>query len=322
MTPVESAIHVDLLLARELAVSLEPDRRTLRQDEPLYLTFEVRLVAGEPLILIEGGDYRNRLGRPESYALAAIDVERGRRLPIRDAGPQLGGVVGGRRVSADKPFRRRLLLAHWVRFEAAGAHRIVVGKQLRCAEEPWSADSMRRPAAELGVQVATTLEVQPPDGAALGAIIDTLGRRTLADDDTVWREAEQALATIEDDRVVSHYVRLLHRPGERPFVALNRLCRHGTDEALHALGQALAEPAHRSYEVVRGLGANPHPGALALLWSFRRDEAANIRLAVLQGVFQRRPADCIERTRMFLADPEPSVREEARRIVEELQRMG
>lgn len=321
MTPVESVTHVDVL-ARELAVSLEPDRRTLRQDEPLYLTFEVRLVAGEPLLLIEGGDYRNHLGRPESYGLAAIDVERGRSLPIRDAGPQLGGVVSGRRLSVDKPFRRRLLLAHWVRFDAAGAHRIVIGKQLRCAEEPWSVESIRRPAAEIEVQVATTLAVQPPDSEALGSVIDELGRRTLSAEDTVWREAEQALATIVDGRVVSHYVRLLQRPGERSFVALKRLCIHGTDEALHALGQALAEPVYRSYEVVLGLGANPHPGALELLWSFRRDEAANIRLAVLQGVFRRRPADCIERTRMFLSDPEPSVREEARRLVEALESAG
>ncbi|WP_434415953.1 HEAT repeat domain-containing protein [Nannocystis pusilla] len=316
MTP-ESSFHVDVL-ARELAVSVAPDRWTLRQGEPLYLTFQVRLVAGEPLILIEGGDYRNRLGRPESYELAAIDVERGRSLPIRDAGPQLGGVVSGRRLTGDRPFRRRLLLAHWVRFEAAGAHRIVIAKQLRCAEEPWSAESLRRPAAEIGVQVSTTLAVQPPDRAALGSVIDELGRQTLSADDTVWREAEQALATVEDSRVVSHYVRLLRHPGERPFVALKRLSRHGTDEALHALGQALASPAYRSYEVVLGLGANPHPGALELLWSFRRDEAANIRLAVLQGVFQRRPADCIERMRRFLDDPEPSVREEARRLVAEL----
>ncbi|MFY0542095.1 hypothetical protein [Nannocystis pusilla] len=86
-------------------MSVAPDRWTLRQGEPLYLTFQVRLVAGEPLVLIEGGDYRNRLGRPESYALSAFDVERGRSLPIRDAGPQLGGVVGGRRLSVDKPFR-------------------------------------------------------------------------------------------------------------------------------------------------------------------------------------------------------------------------
>lgn len=321
MTPLESATHVDVL-GRELAVSLEPDRRTIRQDEPLYLSFQVRLVTGEPLILIEGGDYRNHLGRPESYALVAIDVKRGRSLPIRDAGPQLGGVVGGRRLSVDKPFRRRLLLAQWVRFDGAGAHRIMLDKQLRCAEEPWSVESIRRPAAEIGVQVTTTLEVHPPAPEELGSVIDELGRQTLSSDDAVWREAEQALATIEDSRVISHYVRLLQRPGERSFVALQRLCPHETDEALHALGQALAEPAYRSYEIVRGLGANPHARALELLWSFRRDEAPNIRLAVLQGVFQRRPADCIERTRMFLDDPDPSVREEARWLVEELEREG
>ncbi|MFY0542096.1 HEAT repeat domain-containing protein [Nannocystis pusilla] len=194
----------------------------------------------------------------------------------------------------------------------------MIDKQLRCAEAPWSGESLRRPAAEVGVQVSTTLAVQPPDRAALGSVIDELGRQTLSADDTVWREAEQALATVEDSRVVSHYVRLLQHTGERPFLALQRLCRHGTDEALHALGEALASPAYRSYEVVLGLGANPHPGALELLWSFRRDEAANIRLAVLQGVFQRRPADCRERMRRFLDDPEASVREEARRLVAEL----
>jgi len=321
MTLLESATYVDVL-GRELAVRLEPDRRTIRQDEPLYLSFEVRLVAGEPLILIEGGDYRNRLGRPESYGLVAIDVKRGRSLPIRDAGPQLGGVVGGRRLTVDKPFRRRLLLALWIRFDGVGAHRISLDKQLRCTEEPWSGESIRRPAAEIAVRVSTTIEVHPPSPEALGAVIDDLGRRTLSAEDTLWREAEQALATIDDSRVISHYVRLLQRPGERPFVALKRLCRHGTDEALDAVGQALAEPAYRSYETVLALGANPHPRALALLWSFRRDEAANIRLAVLQGVFQRHPADCIERARMFLDDPDRGVREEARQLVEALEREG
>ncbi|MCY1059757.1 hypothetical protein [Nannocystis sp. SCPEA4] len=318
MTPGEAATYVDVL-GRKLAVSLEPDRRTIRQDEPLYLSFQVQLVAGEPLILIEGGDYRNHLGRPESYVLAAIDLERGRSLPIRDAGPQLGGVIGGRRLSVDRPFTKRLLLAQWVRFDGAGAHRIVIDKQLRCAVEPWTAESIRRPAAEIGVQVTTTLEVLPPAPEALGSVIDELGRRTLSSGDTVWREAEQALATIEDVRVISHYVRLRQHPGERSFVALKRLCRHGTDEALDALGQALADPAYRSYEIVVGLGTNPHARALELLWSFRRDEAPNIRLAVLQGVLKWRPADCSERMRMFLDDPDPGVREEARRLVEELE---
>lgn len=321
MTPGEAMTHVDVL-GRELAVSLEPDRRTIRQDEPLYLSFQVRLVAGEPLILIEGGDYRNHLGRPESYRLAAIDVKRGRSLPIRDAGPQLGGVIGGRRLSVDKPFTKRLLLAQWVRFDGAGAHRLTIDKQLRCAEEPWSVASIHRPAAEIAVQVTTTLEVLPPSPEALGSVIDELGRRTLSSEDTAWREAEQALATIEDTRVISHYVRLLQRPGERSFVALKRLSRHGTDEALDAIGQALADPAYRSYEVVLGLGANPHARALELLWSFRRDEAPNIRLAVLQGLLKRRPADCIERARMFLDDPDPSVREEARLLVGELESEG
>ncbi|MDC0721615.1 HEAT repeat domain-containing protein [Nannocystis bainbridge] len=317
MTPGESVTRVEAL-GRELAVSLEPDRRQILQDEPVYLSLQVRLVRGESLILIEGGDYRNHLGRPESYALTATDVERGRSLPIRDAGPQLGGVVGGRRISADRPFRRRLLLAHWVRFDAAGAYRIAVDKQLRCAEEPWSAASMRESAAEVRVQVATKLEVRPSSPAERGAIIDEWGGRMLAADDTAWREADQALATIEDDRVVAYYVRLLQGRGERSFVALKRLCPHATDEAVEALGQALAEPMYRTYELVRGLGENRHPRALELLWSLRGDEAANIRLAVLQGLSRRHPADGGERMRAFLADPDPDVREEARQLLEAL----
>lgn len=307
-------------LGRELVIALELDAATSRRDEPIYASFVVRLVSGDPLILIEGGDYRNHLGRPESYAVSAIDAA-GRVLPIRDAGPQLGGITSGRPLSVDKPFRRRLLLSLWVRFEGIGPHRIVVDKLLRFAREPWSAESLRKPAAEIAVKVATTLEVQPPSKEALGDVVDALGHRATsnaADAD----EAARALASIDDDRVIPHYLRMLRNGGPRSFDALRRLGRHGTEEAFRAVADALAKPEYRSYEDVRALGTNPHPHALELLWSFRRDAAANIRLAVLQGVFAGRAADCAERVRTFLDDPDEGVRDEARSLLEELGREG
>jgi hypothetical protein len=305
-------------LGRTLSISLELDEAKVRPHEPIYASFMVRLDSGDPLILIEGGDYRNHLGRPESYAVAAIDAD-GHALPTRDAGPQMGGVMGGRRLSVDKPFRRRLLLSLWVRFERVGPHRIVVDKLLRFAREPWSAESLRAPGAEMAVRVEAMLEVQPPSTEALGDVIDALGHRATSNDADA-DEAERALASIHDERVIPHYVRMLRNGGARSFVALNRLGGHGTEEAFRAVAEALAKPEYRSYEDVRALGTNAHPQALELLWSFRHDEAENIRLAVLQGVFFRRAPNCADRMRTFLDDPDSGVREEAKHLLEELGR--
>src|SRR5262249_8320894 len=59
-----------------IRVSLVPDQTEIMVGEPVYLSFTVRNLTWSSMRTIQGGDYRNKFGRPESYSVGAIN-ERG-----------------------------------------------------------------------------------------------------------------------------------------------------------------------------------------------------------------------------------------------------
>jgi len=60
----------------------------------MYLSFTVRNVSDNNLQSLQGGDYRNRFGRPESYSVTVVD-QHGKALPVLDARSEAGYEMAG-----------------------------------------------------------------------------------------------------------------------------------------------------------------------------------------------------------------------------------
>jgi hypothetical protein len=63
-----------------IEISLLLEKSVIMLGEPIHLSFIVRNLSGTDLRFSEGGDYRNRLGRPESYDVRAMGSD-GKQVP-------------------------------------------------------------------------------------------------------------------------------------------------------------------------------------------------------------------------------------------------
>jgi hypothetical protein len=300
----------------DLAVTLGPDKARIVLGEPVYLSFEVSTACASPLAVIDGGDYRNRYGRAESYKVGAVDAS-GTAIAPRDAGPNFGGLMGPRPITREKPFVKRLLLAHWIEFPRAGAYTISVDTTLHVGDD--TADTAGK--TPVPIHVTTTLEVAPASQGALGAVIDSLGKRAGAPataqnyDDT--EEAMRLLEMIEDDRVVPYFARVLDvGTSSLQIQAVWGLRPHGTRDAVDALKRALGMPG-LELSAAQALAENPNPNAWDALWALRTNADANVRLTVLHALAKKDFPDEIARLRSFESDASPMVRGEATRYLRE-----
>ena len=114
----------------KIEIALVPDKAVIMVGEPVSLSFTVRNLSDTDLQTIQGGDYRNRLGRPESYVITAFDPN-GQTVPVLDAGPTMGGIEGPQKIPAKGIWTRRLFLPHWVKLSHVGEYTITCETKLK-----------------------------------------------------------------------------------------------------------------------------------------------------------------------------------------------
>jgi hypothetical protein len=290
------------------------DKASFLQGEPVYLTVRVTTACKDGLSVLEGGDYRNQFGRAESYTLAATSAAGASLTPI-DAGPQFGGLIGPRPVTAEKPFEKRLLLSHWFDFPAAGRYRVQVSKELEIVDKRGFEDPDK---ASVKVSLALEVEVKPPSAEGMGKVIDDLGARMLKKDDAA-HEAERSLRRVHDPRVVRHFAALFEGGNTSwQMSAVQGAGPFATDEALEVLKKGASSPEDSlQITAAQTLSTSPHPGAWGLLWSLRSSKNDNVRLTVLHALARRKDADVEARLKEFTRDPAPLVKGEAQRYLAE-----
>lgn len=66
-----------------------------------------------------GGDYRNRLGRPQAFTVDIVGMD-GKKIPQPDAGPTMGGLVSTVEIAAKREYVFRLFLPDWAMFQTPG----------------------------------------------------------------------------------------------------------------------------------------------------------------------------------------------------------
>lgn len=179
-TPVRASVY-----GCDLELSLAPDQPRLVIGEPVFLTFRIETACAKKLAVLDGGDYRNRFGRAETYELTAVSAS-GKNVPVIEIGPGFGGLTGPVPLAKDKPFAKRLLLAHWFDFTEPGTFAITVRKKLSVGEAmtPDTKDKTIVP-----VDVTANVEVLPASPAVLGRLIDALGKDALGKDERASNEA-------------------------------------------------------------------------------------------------------------------------------------
>jgi hypothetical protein len=111
-----------------IEVSLQPDKPVIMLGEPIHLSFIVRNLSKTDLTFSEGGDYRNQLGRPESYDVRAVRSDG--KLVSKPVLFSRGGLVSGVKAPAGGAATRDLFLPHWAPFEETGIYTITCKRTL------------------------------------------------------------------------------------------------------------------------------------------------------------------------------------------------
>ncbi|MBI5515155.1 MAG: HEAT repeat domain-containing protein [Deltaproteobacteria bacterium] len=332
---------------RALVASLRPDRSRFMVSEPVYarVVFEA---ATEPVEVELSWMGRNSLGRPENYRLTFRDAQ-GRSLPVPDPGPQMGGNTWSVTATQDAPVRISLRLATYVTGLTPGRYTLHLETAVR-ARTP----QVRRPPRpgelpntvaasqwqDLAVTLEAPVEVLADDPAALGAVIDGLGRRAVADDYDDAREAVTLLGDARDPRAIPHWVSVAQYPEyERRFNALTALRRFDDPRALAALVRAAAtEPTELPaagytngelraqsaralrQTAVHGLAESPCAGAYEALLARQADPDQEVRLTVLHRVARSTGPEAAALLERFTRDASPTIQAEARRYLAERRR--
>ena len=301
-------------LGCSLAVALVPDATAALVGEPVYVTLRVSTTCTKKLHALDGGDYRNQYGRADSFEVTMSDGA-GNAVKALEAGMAFGGLIGPRELSKDKPFEKRLLLAHWFEPQPPGRYTVTVAKTILVGEKSTPDSNDKTPVA---VRASALVDFRAGTAAELGSVIDRIGAKALATDDTA-DEAIRALTMMRDERTVPTFVKLATSGRETVrMYGVWGLRPYGTDEALRALEASLGDK-NLAVAAAQTIAENPHPRAWDTLWKNRAHADDNVRLTVLHALAKKKDLpDQKQRLQSFTTDSYPLVRQEAARYLREL----
>src|ERR1700730_931565 len=276
----------------QIQVKLIPDKSTIMIGDPVYLTFAVLNNSDLDLQVMVGGDYRNSLGRPESFCVTTIS-EDGERVAQPDAGQTMGGLFGPQKIAANGSYMFKLFLGDWAMLEKAGNYFVTCRRVLslsRFRENNWRTASHAMQ-TEMMAQATARLEVIPRDDNKMGEVIDSLGTALLEQRYVEANGPAKSLGYIDDERAIPYWVKAL-RTNEysKKFAALGALGKFNNDTAFEALkegmatkgedvgGAATKEGADQLAVNIRdaaagSLSQSKHPGAISFLLSRRADKS-------------------------------------------------
>ena len=335
ITPVSAQPAADEVADVKLQAAAVLNKQEIMLGEPGYVSFRVSNPTDRAMLIMVGGDYRNRLGRPNSFTVEVVGAD-GKRVAQPDAGFDMGGIMSAQKLPGQGEYSFSLFLPHWATFEKPGRYTVTVRRKLQVVPDDGK-DAFGHKPITIEVTATTALTVVPTDQAKLGRIIAELGPKMLDRNSTEAERAGQMLAAIHDERVIPHFVALAQKPHPSPrFAACATLGQYKSDAAFAAL-QKLAkttgadlrdsattlELAESSADGVRhaavhAIGVSPHPKAIPLLWTFANDRYEGVRLTVLHRAAEVKTAEARAIIKQMTCDKEERVRNEAERYRKQL----
>jgi hypothetical protein len=317
----------------KIEVTAYPDKDSIMLGEPTWISFEVANLSKDELGVWEGGDYRNALGRPESFSVLVMRAD-GKPVPQPSVLPGRGGLAGPRKLAAKSAYTFRLFLPHWATFEEPGTYSITCRRQLLITDSQEPTNFMPLITSTGNVAIAhTTLEVTPVDNQKMGRLISDLGTAMLENKSKNGESSTKLLACIDDERVVPYWRRAMAaRSYSLRFAALSALVKFDSDEALEAIKAGMAttpadltppntSPSEQAADGIRHAAAEAlrksrHPGALPFLLKQRTDPAESVRITVLHALGTMKPAEALPILREMAVDRSQRVSDEARRYID------
>jgi hypothetical protein len=336
VAPVAVIATPDKVAGVKLDVTAVPENLEIMLGEPSYVSFKVANQSDRDLRIMVGGDYRNRLGRPDSFKVEVVGAD-GKKVPQPDAGFDMGGITSAQKLPAQGEYVFRLFLPDWATFEKPGQYTLTIRRKLELVPDD-GMDAFRRKAEAIDVTTTATITVVATDPAKLGKMIARLGDKMLDRTDSAEAErAEKMLAAIHDERVIPHFAALAEKPHSSPrFAACAPLGRYKNDEAFEALKKlakttgadirssaTTLELAESSADGVRhaavhAIAGSPHPRAIAFLWTFADDRYYGVRLTVLHKAAELKTPEARAIIQEMTSDAHVTVCNEAIRYLKKL----
>jgi len=317
------------VLGVKLDVTAAPEAKEYMLGEPGYVKFKVCNPSDRLLWMEVGGDYRNRLGRPNSFRVEVVGPD-GKKVFQPDSGMDMGGMTHQVKLPPKGEGSVDLFLPHWATFDKPGKYTMTVRRTLTVVERNAAGNALAK-SGSVEVSATATVTIVAADRAKMGDLIARLGRQMVAEQGEYYG-ASRMLTAIHDDRVVPHFVALTKLPHQSPReTACRPLGRYNTDEAFEALkgllkttaedvrnGSTTLELAESSAAGVRhsaahAIGDSPHPKALALFWTFADDPYYGVRMSVLHKAYDVKSPEARAIIRKLTADENERVRNEAKR---------
>jgi HEAT repeats len=299
----------------KLEVSLVPERSTFMLGEPIYMTYKVHNLSGVDLLIPEGGDYRNSLGRPNRYKVE-IKPRGGKPLPLRRTGPSFGGISSQRQLPDGGNFTRELFLPNWAKITKPGVYEITCARPLGI--NPATPAGRKNFRVKGPVVIARArVTVTPTDPKRMGKLIGELGGLLLDKNSGHARKAGQAMAAIDDKRTIAHWIKALKTRGYSvKLQAIHALSKYRTNPALAGLKHCKTDPNNNIRQTcAHALASSPHPKAYAVLITMKNDRYASIRLTVLHALAKRPCRQTLKQIRAMLKDKSSMVVGEAKRYL-------
>lgn len=324
--------------ASSVEVSLVPDKTDVMLGEPTHLSFIVKNKTDRNLQIIVGGDYRNALGRPETFTMTVVGAD-GIKVPQPATGMSMGGIVGPQKLPASGAYTFRLFLPHWATFAKPGNYTVTAKRILQLKEVSKDNHEFLKETNDVPSEASVQIQIVPLDPVKMGELIESLGKQMLAQvGHSENRETTMALKAIQDERVIPYFRAALGTNDyEMKFHALDALATFNSDLALDglkegmktagtnvgntttpALANQLADNIRHSAGVA--LSRSPHPDALKFLVEQQNDPYYGVRLDVAHALGSKmNPAEAIPILEKMADDPNEMVSGQAKRYLQLLR---
>ncbi len=291
-------------------VRLRLQKSTIMIGEPIFMDFEIKNLSTHALGILDGGDYRNEFGRPESYDIKIIGPD-GTALPKKRL-MTMGGLVGFRNCAVGSVLPIRLYLPHWGEPTKPGDYRIILKKNLVIRKY----DQNNRNFLDrdgFPVEIEENLKVKASDRLSMRSVVDSIGSALISGDNT----ALKLVPFLNDERIIPYIEgAALTNPS-----LIRNLSKFTSDRALEIIVRRISDVKDEiRHTVSAALSKSIHPKSKGFLISMRKDSYRGVRLTVLHYLATVKTAESTKMIQEMVDDQDQQmVGPEARRYLAERQ---
>lgn len=330
---------------QDLEVSLELEESIFTLGELKYVYFYINNRSDQTIYVETAGNYRNRLGRYDDYTVKVFDVSNKQLNPI-DIGFSMGGLVAAIAIDPQSRHRFKLFLPNWVKLEKAGQYRVEVSRTIQTGFKHFYMEKDVE-TATLNKSASASFEVLEYDEQQILDLVHKLGKEALDETAENYDNQQQAiflLSRMEHPKSVEYLAKITATSLNGGFLqtTIQGLGNHPNDsKAFNALKailelkpshfdgreEAISDPDYTKnvlhsiqLSAVYMIGQHQHRDAAKVLHQYHEHEHSSIRLAIMQQVCpldKKLGKEIVEKN---LQDEAKIIRDEAKRLLIELNK--